>query len=210
MASRRSFWSRDPRAPGVSSATPAGISELVIPVHAEFQTELILFLTCFWFRLIFGEYHACTPSRSSLHQEGQTDIFPGAAREGAATVPLGPGSFLINSGRCGAPRLLCIRCIPGSPYEVHLPHTRSRIEPRRGRRSVHWSPADTGGAGILLGGRPALTTAYPSSSRQIYIKSSSIPAGEGLVLLEEMPGGGGQIKRAGVGGRRRGLGLSVM
>lgn len=45
VASRRSFWSRAPRAPRVSSATPAGISELVIPVHAEFQTELILFFT---------------------------------------------------------------------------------------------------------------------------------------------------------------------
>lgn len=123
-------------------------------------------------------------------------------------MPLGPGSFLINSGRCGAPRLLCIRCIPGSPYEVRLPHT--RIQPRRGRRSYHWSPADARGARILLGGRAALTTAYPSSRRQIYIKSSSVPAGEGPVLLEGMPGGGGQIRRAGVGGRRRGLGLSVM
>lgn len=99
------------------------------------------------------------------------------------SVPLGPCSFLINNGRCSTPRLLCIRCIPGSPYEVHLPHTQARILPQRGRHGYHWSPADTGGAWILLRGCSALTTAYPSSHRQIYIKSSSIPAGEGPCFL---------------------------
>lgn len=232
VASRRSFWFRDPRAPRVSSAAPVGISELFIPVHAEDQTELILLstsptltvLTVFWVRLsvdllritcmhIVVRCHKTLPF-FELHREGQTDIFPGAGREGAATVPLGPGSFLINSSRCSAPRLLCIRCIPGSPYEVHLPHTRIRL--RRGRRSYHWSPADTGGAQILLRGCMALTTAYPSSHRQIYIKSSPIPAGEGPGFPSSSPRDAGrgvsrnQIKRAGRGGRRRGLGLSVM
>ncbi len=88
---------------------------------------------------------ANSPSFSELHQEGQTDIFPGAERGGwDESIPLGPCSFLINSGRCSTPRLLCIRCIPGSPYEVHLPHTHARIQPQQGTRGYHWSPRGHG------------------------------------------------------------------
>lgn len=194
----------EPRSPSTPSAALAGIRELVIRAHAEVQTGLILHPTS----VALTVSTLCTKMKERRRTTSQTLIFRAASgrsdrylprcreRGWDESIPLGPCSFLINSGRCSTPRLLCIRCIPGSPYEVHLPHTRTHPA----RRGYHWSPADTGGAWILLGGHPALTTAYPSSRRQIYIKSSSIPAGEGPCFLSSSRGEAG--RRRGEAGTR--------
>lgn len=202
----------EPRSPSTPSAALADIRELVIRAHAEVQTGLILILTSVTSPVSTFDFvhkndetnvavRRCKLSLIFRAASGRSDRYLPRCRERGwdESIPLGPCSFLINSGRCSTPRLLCIRCIPGSPYEVHLPHTHARIQPQRGTHGYHWSPADTGGALILLGGHLALTTAYPSSRRQIYIKSSSIPAGEGPCFLSSSRG---EARRRGEAGTR--------
>lgn len=147
VASRRSFWSRDPQAP---HPPPWPVLECLISAHAEVQTGLISnsllllrrpfqFSTLCTLLKMMKQTHAyIVAQRRKLSlifraASGRSDRYLLRFRERGwdESIPLGPCSFLINNGRCSTPRLLCIRCIPGSPYEVHLPHTRTHPAPMR-------------------------------------------------------------------------------
>lgn len=143
----------EPRFPKHPILALAGIRELVISAHAEVQTGLILLLTSVTSTVSMLDFvHLMLKIMKQTHTyivvqhrklslifraaSGRSDRYLLRCRERGwdESVPLGPCSFLINNGRCSTPRLLCIRCIPGSPYEVHLPHTHTHPAPMRKAR----------------------------------------------------------------------------
>lgn len=130
------------------------------------------------------------------------------------SVPLGPCSFLINNGRCSTPRLLCIRCIPGSPYEVHLPHTSTHPAPtRKARLSLvprgHGRSSDS--PQRVLGIDNSLSLFTQANIYKKLLNSSRWRALLSQFFLrksrEEGGGGRDQIKQADGGSRKGGAGV---
>ncbi len=210
VASRRSFWSRDPQAPHPLHwpALESSSSVCMLRFKRDWFYSLLPLRRLFQHSTVHKNYEtnvAVQRRKLSLifrAASGRSDRYLPRCRERGVGWEHTTGTlFISHQQRQMQHTKVTLHSLHtgvtlwGSPP----PHTCTHPAPARNTRLSLVPPVDTGGARILLGGNPVLTTAYPSSRRQIYIKSSSIPAGEGPCFLSSSRG---EARRRGEAGTR--------